>query len=32
MENVTGQPNDFSLTNEMMMTFRAGKEPPADRP
>lgn len=31
-ENVTGQPNDFSLTNEMMMTFRAGKEPPTDRP
>ena len=26
-EDVTGQPNDFSLTNEMMMVFRAGKEP-----
>ena len=24
---VTGQPNDFSLTNEMMMVFKAGKEP-----
>ena len=26
-EDVTGQPNDYSLTNEMMMTFRAGREP-----
>ena len=26
-EDVVGQPNDFSLTHEMMMTFRAGKEP-----
>ena len=26
-EDVTGQPNDFSLTNEMMMVFKAGKEP-----
>ena len=26
-EDVVGQPNDFSLTNEMMMTFKAGKEP-----
>jgi len=26
-ENVTGQPNDFSLTNEMMLVFRDGKEP-----
>ena len=26
-EDVTGQPNDFSLTHEMMMTFKAGKEP-----
>ena len=26
-EDVIGQPNDFSLTNEMMMTFKAGKEP-----
>ena len=26
-EDVTGQPNDFSLTHEMMMVFRAGKEP-----
>lgn len=26
-EDVTGQPDDFSLTNEMMMTFKAGKEP-----
>ena len=26
-EDVVGQPNDFSLTNEMMMVFRAGKEP-----
>ena len=25
--DVVGQPNDFSLTNEMMMTFKAGKEP-----
>ena len=24
---VVGQPNDFSLTNEMMMVFKAGKEP-----
>ena len=28
-EDVVGQPNDFSLTHEMMMTFRAGKEPRA---
>ena len=26
-EDVEGQPNDFSLTNEMMLTFRDGKEP-----
>ena len=26
-EDITGQPNDFSLTHEMMMTFKAGKEP-----
>ena len=26
-EDVTGQPNDFSLTNEMMLTFRDGREP-----
>lgn len=26
-EDVVGQPNDFSLTNEMMLTFRDGKEP-----
>jgi len=26
-ENVTGQPNDFSLTNEMMLVFRDGREP-----
>ena len=26
-EDVKGQPNDFSLTHEMMMTFKAGKEP-----
>ena len=26
-EDVTGQPNDFSLTNEMMMVFKAGNEP-----
>ncbi|MBQ6121050.1 MAG: NAD(+) diphosphatase [Clostridia bacterium] len=26
-ENVAGQPNDFSLTNEMMLVFRDGKEP-----
>jgi len=26
-EEVVGQPNDFSLTNEMMMVFKAGKEP-----
>lgn len=26
-EDITGQPDDFSLTNEMMMTFRYGKEP-----
>ena len=26
-ENVVGQPNDFSLTNEMMLVFRDGKEP-----
>ncbi len=25
--DVVGQPNDFSLTNEMMMVFRAGREP-----
>ena len=28
-EEVIGQPNDYSLTNEMMMTFKAGKEPKA---
>ncbi|MBR3503997.1 MAG: NAD(+) diphosphatase [Clostridia bacterium] len=28
-EDIVGQPNDFSLTHEMMMTFRAGKEPRA---
>ena len=28
-DEVTGQPDDFSLTNEMMMTFRAGQEPKA---
>ena len=26
-EHVTGQPNDFSLTNEMMLVFRDGGEP-----
>lgn len=26
-EDVEGQPNDFSLTHEMMMVFKAGKEP-----
>ena len=26
-EDVIGQPNDFSLTNEMMLVFRDGKEP-----
>ena len=26
-EDVDGQPDDFSLTNEMMMVFKAGKEP-----
>jgi len=26
-ENVAGQPNDFSLTNEMMLVFRDGREP-----
>ena len=26
-EHVVGQPNDYSLTNEMMMVFKAGKEP-----
>ena len=26
-EDVVGQPNDFSLTNEMMLTFRDGREP-----
>jgi len=26
-EDVTGQPNDFSLTNEMMLVFRDGREP-----
>ena len=26
-EDVVGQPNDFSLTNEMMLVFRDGKEP-----
>lgn len=26
-EEVVGQPDDFSLTNEMMMVFKAGKEP-----
>ncbi|MBR2258022.1 MAG: NAD(+) diphosphatase [Blautia sp.] len=25
-EEITGQPDDFSLTNEMMMRFRAGKK------
>ena len=25
--DITGQPDDLSLTNEMMMVFRAGKEP-----
>ena len=25
--DIEGQPDDFSLTNEMMMVFRAGKEP-----
>ena len=25
--DVTGQPDDFSLTNEIMMTFRDGREP-----
>ena len=28
-EDVDGQPDDFSLTNEMMMVFKAGKEPRA---
>ena len=28
-EEITGQPDDLSLTNEMMMVFRAGKEPKA---
>ena len=31
-EDVVGQPNDFSLTHEMMMTFRAGMEPRALNP
>lgn len=26
-EKITGQPDDYSLTNEMMMVFKAGKEP-----
>ena len=26
-EDVDGQPDDFSLTNEMMMLFKAGREP-----
>ena len=26
-DDITGQRSDFSLTNEMMMTFRSGKEP-----
>lgn len=26
-KKIVGQPNDFSLTNHMMMTFRDGKEP-----
>ena len=26
-EDVDGQPDDFSLTNEMMMVFREGREP-----
>ena len=26
-EDVVGQPNDFSLTNEIMLVFRDGKEP-----
>ena len=26
-QDVVGQPNDFSLTNEMMLTFRDGREP-----
>ena len=30
--DVTGQSNDFSLTHEMMMTFRAGKEPAPKTP
>ena len=28
-EDIDGQPDDFSLTNEMMMVFKAGKEPKA---
>lgn len=26
-EDIEGQPDDFSLTHEMMMTFKAGREP-----
>ena len=26
-EEIVGQPNQYSLTNEMMLTFRDGKEP-----
>lgn len=26
-EDIQGQPDDWSLTNQMMMTFKAGKEP-----
>ena len=28
-EGIQGQKDDLSLTNEMMMVFKAGKEPPA---
>jgi NAD+ diphosphatase len=28
-EEIQGQKDDLSLTNEMMMVFKAGKEPPA---
>ncbi len=28
-QNITGQPDNYSLTNEMMLVFRAGKEPKA---
>ena len=30
-EDVIGQPNDYSLTNEMMMLFKAGGEPKGNR-